>query len=155
ETIKAELMHVDCWEGDLVHTTRDGTEVTVSSRWALQRDRDGRPIAVLETNTDITARASAEKALQQAQTNLAHATRISTLGELAASSGCEVNQPVAAVMTSAEAGLRWLDRPEPSIDHVRQVLTRIISNTARAGEVIKRLRALAQKTDPQRRPLDL
>ena len=85
EVIKAELMRVDRWEGDLVHTTRDGAEVTVSSRWSLQRNREGRPIAVLETNTDITARAEAEKALQQARANLAHATRISTLGELAAS----------------------------------------------------------------------
>jgi PAS domain S-box-containing protein len=155
ETIMTELMRSDRWEGDLVHTTRAGAEVTVSSRWSLQRDREGRPIAVLETNTDRTARAQTEKALQEAQANLAHATRISTLGELTASIAHEVNQPLTAVMTSADASLRWLDREQPRVDEVRRLVTRVIENTARAGEVIKRLRALSRKTDPQRAHLNL
>jgi len=154
-TIMTELMRTDRWEGDLVHATRDGAEVTVSSRWSLQRDRDGRPVSVLETNTDCTARAQTEKALQEARANLAHATRISTLGELTASIAHEVNQPLAAVMTSADAGLRWLDRDPPQLNEVRRLVRRVIENTARAGEVIKRLRALSKKADPQRARLNL
>jgi PAS domain S-box-containing protein len=155
ETIKTELMRTGRWEGDLVHTTRDGAEVTVSSRWSLQRDREGRPIAVLETNTDHTVRAQTEKALQEAQANLAHATRMQTLGELVASIAHEVNQPLAAIMTSAEASLHWLDREPPQVDELRRLVRRVIENTARAGEVIKRLRALTKKTDPQRARLNL
>jgi PAS domain S-box-containing protein len=155
EMIMAELMRIDRWEGELVHTTRDGAQVTVSSRWSLRRDCEGRPAAVLETNTDITARARAEKALQEAQANLAHATRVSTLGELTASIAHEVNQPLTAIMTSADASLRWLERDQPPIDQVRRLLTRVIENTARAGEVIKRLRALAKKADPQHTRLNL
>ena len=60
DAIRAELHAVGSWEGELVHTKRDGAQVTVASRWALQRDRQGRPFAILETNNDITERKRAE-----------------------------------------------------------------------------------------------
>jgi PAS domain S-box-containing protein len=62
--IVAEVMRTGRWEGELVRTTRDGRRVTVSSRWALQQDAEGRPVAILETNNDITERKRAEQALQ-------------------------------------------------------------------------------------------
>jgi C4-dicarboxylate-specific signal transduction histidine kinase len=80
---------------------------------------------------------------------------VSTLGELTASIAHEVNQPLTAIMTSADASLRWLDRDQPQIDQVRRLLTRVIENTVRAGEVIKGLRALARKAEPQWTRLDL
>src|SRR6266850_1869474 len=85
EGIRAELIRTGHWEGELIHTRRDGTKVVVASRWSLQRDGQGRPVATLETNNDITERKRAEEALQQAQAELAHVTRVTTLGELAAS----------------------------------------------------------------------
>ena len=66
EEIMATLFHTGRWEGELVHTKRDGTRVTVASRWALQRDAAGRPVEILETNNDITERKRAERALEQA-----------------------------------------------------------------------------------------
>jgi two-component system sensor kinase FixL len=66
EDIKATLINDDRWEGELVHTRRDGVQVTVASRWSVQRDA-GRPIAILETNNDITDRKIAEAKAQQAQ----------------------------------------------------------------------------------------
>ena len=59
-TLKAELHAVGHWDGELMHTKRDGAQVTVASRWALQRDRQGRPNGILETNNDITERKRAE-----------------------------------------------------------------------------------------------
>src|SRR5262249_57355796 len=61
ERMKEELLRADRWEGELVHTKRDGTQVTVASRWSLQRDDHGRPGAILETNNDITERKRAEE----------------------------------------------------------------------------------------------
>src|SRR5206468_1574729 len=108
EEIAAELKSTGRWEGELIHTRRDGTRVVVASRWALQLDERGKPTAVLETNNDITERKRAEEALHKAQVELAHVTRVATLGEMTASISHEVNQPLAAVVTNANACLRWL-----------------------------------------------
>jgi PAS domain S-box-containing protein len=65
EEIKADLLHTGRWEGDLVHTKRDGAKLTVASRWALQRDEHGQPIAILETNNDITERKRAQEEIRK------------------------------------------------------------------------------------------
>ena len=65
EEIKAEVIRTGRWEGEIVHTKKDGTQVVVASRWALQRDEQGAPVAILETNNDITERKRAEEALRR------------------------------------------------------------------------------------------
>jgi PAS domain S-box-containing protein len=110
------------------------------------------------TGADITAtiRADhAEQALRKAQIELAHVTRVTTLGELTASIAHEVNQPLAAVVANAEAGLRWLDRATPDLDAARRSVEWIISDGNRASEVIRRVRALANKSGVERSPLDV
>ncbi len=136
------------WEGELIHTARDGRRVTVASRWALQRDNRGRTLATLETNNDITERRGVEDRLSRASSELAHVSRIATLGELTASIAHEVNQPLAAIVANGEAGLRWLKRDVPDLVEVRNSVERMIRNGQRASEVVKRLRALARKSDP-------
>ncbi len=105
--------------------------------------------------TDVTARKRAEAELHEAQTNLAHVTRVTALGELAASIAHEVNQPLAAVVTNAAACLRWLDRASPDLKEARGVVRSIINDGNRAGEVIQRVRALVNKTTDQKAPLDI
>ena len=104
---------------------------------------------------DVTAAKRAEEELRKAQTELAHTTRVTTLGELTASIAHEVNQPLAAVVANAAACLRWLDRENPDLGEARQALGWIISEGNRAGEVLKRVRALANKTDIRKAPLDI
>lgn len=120
----------------------------------LTRDQEGN-CEYVGALMDITAAKQAEEALHRSQTELAHVTRVTTLGELAASIAHEVNQPLAAVTTNAEASLRWLNRKEPDIDEAAQALQRILSETFRASEVIRRIRALSRKSDPQRIPVDM
>ena len=97
----------------------------------------------------------AEEALREAQADLAHVTRVTTLGEIAASIAHEVNQPLAAVVANAEACLRWLDRGTPDLDAARRSVEWIIDDANRAGEVIRRVRALANKSDVEKAPLDI
>ena len=104
---------------------------------------------------DITERKRAEEALQEAQADLARLHRIMLLEEMAASIAHEVNQPIAAVMTNASAGLRWLGARQPNLDEVRQALNRIVRDGTRAGEVIGRIRALVKKVPPRREFLDV
>jgi PAS domain S-box-containing protein len=271
EEIMAELFRAGRWEGELVHTKKDGTRATVASRWSVQRDARGYPVAILETNNDITERKQAEDALRrsdaylaeaqklsltgsfgwkvssgglfwseesfrifgydrttkpslelviqrthpddiarvrqlieqasrgkkdwelehrllmpdgsvksvhvvaraardesgsveflgaimdvsaarqaaqelrEAQAELAHITRVTTLGELTASIAHEVNQPIAAVVTNAAAGLGWLKAEPPNLDEVRATLGYIAKDAQRAGDVMHRIRALARK----------
>src|SRR5207253_1429375 len=100
---------------------------------------------------DVTERRRAEEERQ----SLAHANRITTMGQLTASIGHEVNQPIAAVVTNAQAALRWLKMQPPDPEEVRQALDRIVKAGRRAGDVISRMRALIRKAPPRKDPLDI
>ena len=105
--------------------------------------------------TDIEDRKQAEEALRRAQTELAHATRIMTMGELAASIAHEVNQPLSGVVVNGNACLRWLAGDSPNLDEAREAVRRIVRDGKRAGEVIARIRALATKTAAAKERLDM
>jgi PAS domain S-box-containing protein len=108
------------------------------------------------TNITATIRADhAEQALRKAQAELAHVTRVTTLGQLTASIAHEVNQPLAAVIANAEASLRWLDREPPDLAAARRSAEWVIKDGIRASEVIRRVRALVNKTDLEKVPLDI
>jgi PAS domain S-box-containing protein len=110
---------------------------------------------VLVSLMDITERNRTHEALQQAQTELAHVTRMTTLGELTASIAHEVNQPLAAIVTSGEACLRWLDHEPPELGEVRNAVESMIGDGVRASEVVWGLRSLSKKAAPQRTHLNL
>jgi PAS domain S-box-containing protein len=265
------------WDGELVHIKRDGSEVIVASRWTLQRDERGAPLATLETNNDITQRKRAEEwlrksqaqylaeaqklsrtgsfgwnvatgevfwseeafdifeydvamtptidmvrqrmhpddmhvfeqvlaqaggsksdfdvehrllfpdrrvkhlhvvahrttgqpdnrlfigavmdvteakqteeQLRQVQNELARASRITALGELSASIAHEVGQPLAAIITNAEAGLRWLHRQPPNMEEIEGCMTQITDEGNRAAEIVQRVRKLMKGAPPDR-----
>jgi K+-sensing histidine kinase KdpD len=108
-----------------------------------------------ELRGQIAERQRAEEALQEAQAELAHVGRVMTLGELMASIAHEVNQPLAAVITNGQAGLRWLALETPRLDEARTAVERIVRDGNRASEVIQRIRALAKKTPPVMVSLDV
>jgi PAS domain S-box-containing protein len=281
KNIYATLLQTGRWEGELVHATRNGTQVVVASRWALQKDPHGRPISILETNNDISERKRAEDALRRSeaylagaqrlshtgsiywnvrsgevfwseesyrlvgvdpatpatmallferihpdertlvrgaldelaqgrdsvdlefrllpsersvkvvhfvgqafveddgsravigagmditetklasdalhalQAELAHVSRVATLGELSASIAHEVNQPLGAIVTNAEAALRWLDRAVPEVEEARGAIGDIVADARRATQVVLRMRAFARKADPEKAALDI
>jgi PAS domain S-box-containing protein len=100
-------------------------------------------------------RQRAENALQISQSELAHATRVMTMGELTASIAHEVNQPLGAIVTSAGSCARWLSAQPPDMEKARRALERIVSDGRRAGEVIKRIRALTKRQAPRKGSLDI
>jgi PAS domain S-box-containing protein len=273
EEITSELLSTGRWEGELVHTKRDGTQVAVASRWTLRKDERGRPVGILETNNNITERkraeyltshvfesspdsicivgkdyriqrvnpvferfwgkpaatvvgmplvevvgtelfernakpsldrcfageevsvadwyatprgrryrvvthsplrpdsqrveavlliardftdyAQASEALREAQTELAHVNRVTTVGQLAASIAHEVNQPIAAAVTNADAGLRWLAKRPPDLAEVRSSFDLIIKAGNQASEVTGRIRALVKKLPARKATLDI
>lgn len=104
---------------------------------------------------DVTDTRRAQEALHVAQAELAHVSRVTTLGEISASIAHEVNQPLAAIVANGEACLRWLNRGTPNLDEVRVAMEWIIKDGNRASEVIQRVRALSNKADTQKVPLDV
>jgi PAS domain S-box-containing protein len=119
-------------------------------------------VEVMGLGIDITERKRAERELRQkevslreAQSNLAHVSRLTTMGELAASIVHEVNQPIAGIVTNANAALRWLAREVPNLNETGETIRRIIRDGKRAGEIVGRIRALAKKAPPQKDWLDL
>jgi PAS domain S-box-containing protein len=312
EELTSELLSTGRWEGELVHTKRDGTQVSVASRWSLRQDKHGQPIGILETNNDVTARKKSEEALrkseqryrnlfqqmpialwqvdasklvdlfkglraegvtdlrshidqhpdlfqqladavrieevnepmiklmgardaseilglerfrhippeqflralesrwrdeqmhqevskivtldgrvidvlmkatrpgpitdpgvtlmgiiditeqvrtqemlQRVQADFAHAARVSMLGELTASIAHEVNQPLAALVTNGEVGLRLLNRPEPDLAEMRELTKSVVNDARRAADIIKRVRTMATRQAPERTLLSL
>jgi PAS domain S-box-containing protein len=129
-------------------------------RWFISRalpllDQAGNILAWYGSETDIHDRKLAEDALLKARADLAHVTRITTLGELSASIAHEVNQPLAAIVTNGEVGLRLLDSGVPDMAGVHDALKAMISDGRRASEIISRLRTLTMKTEMQKAELDL
>jgi PAS domain S-box-containing protein len=154
ETLEAHLPF-----RDLVYRTdnRLGSSVYVRTSGKPVFDANGEFLGYRGVSTDITAsiRADqAERALRKAQAELAHVTRVTTLGELTTSIAHEINQPLAAVIANAEACLSWLDRNPADLDAARRSVEWIVEDGNRASEVIRRVRALAKKTI-ERVPLDI
>lgn len=96
-----------------------------------------------------------ERRHREVQTELAHANRVATMGQLTASIAHEVNQPIAAMVTNAEAAQLWLDRQQPDLAEVRQALARIVKDGIRAGDVIGRIRELIKKAPPRKDRVDI
>jgi PAS domain S-box-containing protein len=104
---------------------------------------------VLVFVVDISERRAAEDGLHAAQMQLAHAARAATLGELTASIAHEVNQPLMAVVTNGEAGLRWLRRSPPDLGEVEAAIVRVVSEGRRASDIVKRIRNFLAKAPEQ------
>jgi PAS domain S-box-containing protein len=98
---------------------------------------------------NIEDRVQAQGKLLQVQAEFAHAARVSMLGELTASIAHEVSQPLGAILTSAEAALRWLDREEPDIKELRALSQRTVLDAGRAADIIQRIRSMAARTGPE------
>jgi PAS domain S-box-containing protein len=129
-------------------------------RWFLTRampwrDEHGNIVRWYGTATDIEDFKRVEEARQQAQSDLAHVSRVTTMGELTASLAHEVNQPLAASLMNAGSCLRWLATDPPNLDEARAAASRIVEDGRRATDIIGRIRLLFTKGTPQREWVDV
>ena len=131
---------------------KDGTRVPALVGGAAFEETRTHAVAFV---VDLSERRRAEEALQRAHAELAHITRVTTLGELAASIAHEVKQPLAAIIAEADAGRNWLAMPNPRLDVVSEALDAIAKDGQRAADVIQRIRQLATKTEPPKDRVDV
>jgi two-component system sensor kinase FixL len=135
-------------EEEVQFLTTSGDVIEVVLRVTLPPDHDGWK-HVLVTALDVTQRNRAQARLVEAQAELTHMARVTTLGQLAASIAHEVNQPLSAIITYAKSGRRWLAREAPEAAEVADCLDHVASNGRRAADVIARIRDLARNAEPQ------
>jgi PAS domain S-box-containing protein len=128
--------------------TLDGRELDCLFTACFSRENIARGVILIGI-IDLSEQVAARHALEIMQNELAHAARISILGELTASIAHEVNQPMSAIATYAEAALRWLNRPEPDLREVELALRQIVNDTRRATDVIARIRSMALRSPTQ------
>jgi PAS domain S-box-containing protein len=152
ETLDAHLPFRDF---ELARPGPDGSKRYVSVSGMPVFDDTGRFVGYRGVGRHITERRLAEEALRAVQAELAHVNRVTTMGQLTASIAHEVNQPIAATVTNAEAALRWLSAQPPNLGEVRDSLDRIVEDGKRAGNVIGGIRALINKVPARKDPFDL
>jgi len=121
----------------------------------VERDAEGRAIRMVGTHEDINERKQTEAEVVRQRAELAHVARVSTLGELAASVAHELNQPLGAILANAEAAELFLQQDPPALEDLRAILADIRKDDERAGEVIRRMRALLRKRELERQPLEI
>jgi PAS domain S-box-containing protein len=135
-----------------VYRLRDGRRIPVLLSGALLAGYTDRGVAYA---IDLSERKEAEAALRKAHTELAHAARVMVMGELSASLAHELRQPLTAILSNAQAALRFLTAPSVDLGELRTILADVVADDQRAGEVIDRLRRLLRRDELERLPLDL
>jgi PAS domain S-box-containing protein len=129
-------------------------------RWILDNGRpyssfDGTFRGYFGSCIDITDSKRAQDALRATQSELARVTRLTTMGELAASIAHEINQPLAAIVANGNAALRWVACATPNLGEVTAALRRIVTDGHRTGQLIGNIRAMLRKNGPEQNPLDV
>ncbi|TWA97082.1 PAS domain-containing sensor histidine kinase [Bradyrhizobium stylosanthis] len=145
---------------DLIYRSKDrnGSPIYVRTSGKPFHDANGNFLGYRGVSSDVTAAIrveQAEEALRKAQGELAHVTRVTTLGELTTSIAHEITQPLAAVISNADACIAWLDREPADLKAARRSAEWIVEDANRASEVIRRIRALAKKTEIEIVALDI
>jgi PAS domain S-box-containing protein len=145
------------WEKE--YFRKDGSRVPVLIGGAMFEESGHQGVSYV---LDLTERKRAEveaheseRRYREMQAELAHANRVTTMGQLTASIAHEVNQPIASAVTNAEAALRWLGAQPPDLEEVRQALGRIVKDGNRAGDIVGRIRALIKKAPPRKVGLEI
>ena len=145
--------HGDGYEAEYRLVLPSGAVRWISSRSHVEFNGAGEPILVRGVSHDITARREAELETQNLRREIAHAGRVSMMGQLASALAHEINQPLGAILRNAEAAELFMQHESPDLDEVRAILADIRKDDQRAGNVIGRMRGLLKRQDLDKRPV--
>lgn len=149
----ATITQGQTWRGEFHNRKKNGELYWESAVISPLRDEAGKITRFVAIKEDITERKRAEQEIAQQRNQLTHLSRVNMLGELAGSLAHELNQPLTAVLSNAQAAQRFLAHDPPDLSEVRDILADIVAEDKRAGEVIRRLRLLLKKGEVQHQPL--
>ena len=153
--IRAALAAQASFRGEILNYRKDGTPFWNLTRISPIRDSEGAVTHYAGILSDITAQKQSHEVLLAQRNQLAHVTRVATMGELTAALAHELNQPLTAILSNAQAALRFLDREVPDMDEVREILQDIVADDKRAGETMHRIRRLVKRDSSRFERLDV
>jgi signal transduction histidine kinase len=153
--VQQALSGADRYDHEFRVVLDDGTVRWLAGRGRVERDAAGRPRRMLGISLDISARKRMEADAERHRSELAHLGRVASLGELSGSLAHELNQPLTAILSNAEAALCMLDGTAPDLSELRAILDAIAGQDRRAGEIIRRMRDLLRKGESERVVIDL
>jgi PAS domain S-box-containing protein len=149
--INAELLRTDRWEGELSHTKRDGTQVVVASRWSLQRDEQGRPVAILETNNDVTERKLAEAERARLGQRLRQAEKMEAVGRLAGGIAHDFNNVLAGILAYGE----MLFEEAPADSSLKRYAQNVLTAATRGRALVEQILTYSRSQRGKRAPTDI
>ena len=157
-----EFRHANCAKAcafNVSSTTqyrrKDGTPLPVNTYLSVVSEHAPSQQTFLTLAVDVTSRQAAEDALRAAQSELGRIARLTTVDAMAASIAHELNQPLASIVTNGNAGIRWLDRPEPNLEETRSAFKRVVSEGHRAAQIIAGVRAMFRKDFKRESPVTI
>jgi len=127
----------------------------VAARGRVEFDSAGKPTFARSVSQDITLQKKAEEETRNLQQELAHAGRVSMMGQLSSALAHEINQPLGAILRNAEAAELFMQDPSPDLDEVRAILADIRKDDQRAGNVIDRMRGMLKRGSLEKKPLNV
>jgi PAS domain S-box-containing protein len=133
----------------------DGVRRHFDASFVPHQERGGEVLGYFSLVLDSTSQVEAEEEARHTRDQIAHVSRVATMGELATSMAHELNQPLSAIVSNAQAAMRFLAAENPDPDEARDALADIADDARRAGDVIRRMRGLLSGDKPQRTALDL
>ncbi|UBQ37728.1 PAS domain S-box protein [Acinetobacter johnsonii] len=134
---------------------KNGSTIWANASVSLIPPRAGEPQVALQIIDDITEKKQAQETLNQLQQQLVYVSRSATMGEFAAYIAHEINQPLSAIMTNANAGIRWLGNEPYNILEAKEALARIIRDSDRAADIIRMVRSFLARQETVQKPIDL
>ncbi len=152
-TIQKALAGTGEYEADYQLQLPDGRTRWIAAHGRTEFDANRKPEFMSGAVADITERRHSQLELQQLRSQLAHAGRVSVMGQLAAAMAHELNQPLGAILSNAEAAELFLKQNPPALEELVDILADIRKDDERAGEVIRRMRSLLRRQEMERQPL--
>lgn len=140
---------------ELIFKRSDGTLFCGSVTAVVVKDAHGKPLHYDGILEDVTELRQAKEEAQKRREEIAHMGRVATMGELSASLAHELNQPLTAILSNAQAALRFLKSDRADLEEIREILGDIVADDRRAGKVIDRLRSLFRKGDCKKESVDI